>query len=225
MAPLRKATLFVLGVALPAALALGAPAGAQDVDTPAETTPPVAAPAPPPPAPEPAPPQREVLVPANEANAPRKSRFRIGPELSLFLPSSGKTSDAFGSSWFGVGLGFGSIRRTARQGELGAEVYLLNNSHDDADAWLVPVGLAYRHPIGSGLGGGPYAGGAVDLLFTDLHSPADGVDWGLRMGAGLGPIVGSTFGNSGYVEARYLLTTKVAGFDLSGLSFTAGARF
>lgn len=208
-----------------ALMALGAAAFAQEIDTPAEnTTPPPVAP----PATqqvEPAP-ERQVLVPTKSAReARRRNRFRVGPELSLFLPSSGKTRDAFGSSWFGIGAGFGSIRRTAQKGELGAEIYLLNHSRDDADAWLVPVGLAYRHPLGAGLRGGPYVGGAVDLLITDLHSPADGVDWKLRLGGSVSPIIGTPFGNSGYLEARYLLTSKVAGFNLSGLSLTAGARF
>jgi hypothetical protein len=213
---LCKARWLVAGASV--AVALASPCRAQDVDTPVVTpAAPAVAPAPaPPPPPAPAPPEPE---------AKRSSRFRVGPDLSLFLPSSSKTRDRFGKSWFGIGAGFGSIRRTAKQGELGAEVYLLNNSHDDADAWLVPVGLSYRRPVGSGLKGGPYVGGAVDLLFTDLHSPLDDVGWKLRMGAGFGPIVGSTFGNSAYLEARYLVTTSVAGFNLSGLSVTGGARF
>lgn len=215
MITVRSAVLLGAGL-----VAAAAAARAQGVDTPSETTPP-------PPVETAAPvPRREVLVPAKSAReARRRNRFRIGPELSLFLPSSGKTRDTFGGSWFGIGAGFGSIRRTNPRGELGAEIYLLNHSHEDADAWLVPVGLAYRHPLGSGRHGGPYAGGAVDLLITDLHSPNDNLNWKLRLGAGAGPIIGTPFGNSGYLEARYLLTTKVAGFDLSGLSLTAGARF
>jgi hypothetical protein len=102
---------------------------------------------------------------------------------------------------------------------------VLNHRKDDADAWLIPLGLAYRHPLGSGLGGGPYAGGSLNLLVTDLHSPADNVPWKLRLGAGASAIFGSTFGNSGYLEARYMITNKVAGFDLSGLSLSGGARF
>jgi hypothetical protein len=217
MATVRTACALALGLGL---LATGAAARAQGVDTPNETTPPA-------PTVQTTPePQREVLVPTRSAReAQRRNRFRVGPELSLFLPSSGKTGDTFGNSWFGIGLGFGSIRRTNQRGELGAEVYLLNHSHDYADAWVIPVGMAYRHPLGSGLRGGPYAGGAVDLLITDLHAPDQGVDWKVRFGAGISPLIGTPFGNSGYLEARYLLTTKVAGFDLSGLSLTAGARF
>lgn len=218
MATIRNAVLVAAGL-----MALGTAAYAQDVDTPAETTPPTTSAT----APEVAPlPQREVLVPTKSAReAKRRNRFRIGPELSLFLPSSGKTRDAFGSSWFGIGAGLGSIRRTKPGGELGAEIYLINHSDDDADAWIVPIGLAYRHPLGAGRHGGPYAGAAVDMLVTDLHSPDDNVKWKLRLGAAAGPIIGTPFGNSGYLEARYLVTSKVAGFSLSGLSLTAGARF
>ena len=150
MAVNRNVSLLILG----SALAFAVPVGAQTVDTPVEPQPPaeVAAPAP---APTPEPTPEPMLAPDSVR---RKSRFRIGPELNYFLPSSSKTRDRFGSSWFGVGVGFGSVRRTAAHGELGAEVFLLNNSQDDADAWIVPVGVAYRHPIGGGLGGGRAAG-------------------------------------------------------------------
>lgn len=217
-----SARTALLAGALSLLLAGAAFAQSNPVDTPAERG------APAPVAPEEPPAQpREVLVRA-QPDGPRppvKQRLRVGPNLELYLPTSAKTRDRYGSSWFGLGVGLGSVRQEGLLGTLSGEVYLLHNKDNGHEAYIIPLGVAYRRALLDRVDVRPYAGASVNLVLGNFNSPTDGIPWGLRAAGGGSALAGVTFGQAGYVEARYLLTSKMRGMDFSGLNLTAGIRF
>ena len=164
---------------------------------------------------------------ADDEDAPRRRsrrRFRIGPEAGVFLPSAGKTRDRFGDAWTSIGIGLGGIPRADEEPRLGIDLRVIATRRGDNRALFVPIGLAYRQPFATGRQTIPYAGGSVNVFLARLRSPADGVDSGTRTGTGGSVFVGTTLGETSYLEARYLFASKIRGFDLSGLYVTAGFR-
>lgn len=155
------------------------------------------------------------------------SRFRIGPSVGVYLPTDSKTRDRFGSSWVSVGLGFGPFDVIKAQGQLGFDLNLQYQKHDDNHAFLLPVGLGYRialtkDPEARAI---PYAGVTGDIVFADVRSVADNVHSGFREGAGASALIGVNIGTNTNLEARYQFISRIKSFDFSGLSLTAGYRF
>lgn len=160
------------------------------------------------------------------SSVPKSShRFQIGPEIGVFLPTSGKTRDQFGSSWLSVGLGFGTINRVTPQGQITFDLQLLYQTRDNGHAFVAPVGVSYRKAVSQSGGNTVYVGVTGDLYLVDLRSLDCDVHSGLRTGFGGSVLTGVNLGESGYLEARYLAVSRVKGFDLSGLNLTAGYRF
>lgn len=156
-----------------------------------------------------------------------RSRFRIGPSVGVYLPTSSKTRQRFGSSWFSLGLGFGAFDVIKAQGQLGLDLNLLYQKHDDNHAFLLPIGLGYRialtkDPEARAI---PYAGITGDAVFADVRSVADNVHSGFRTGAGASALIGVNIGTNTNLEARYQFISRIKSFDFSGLSLTAGYRF
>ena len=196
-----------------------AQAATPDTTTPsttAPTTPAVeAAPAPNTPTPNP---------PAPEPPK-QKKRFQLGPEIGVFLPTSSKTRSEFGSAWYSVGIGFGTINQVGPQGQIGFDLQILYQTRDNGHAFVAPVGVSYRKAVSQSGGNTVYVGLTGDLYLADLRSPTYDVHSGLRTGVGGSALAGVNFGKSGYLEARYLLVSRIKSFDLSGLNLTAGYRF
>lgn len=183
------------------------------------------APMTPPPAATPAP----VVAPSAPDDTPSHSsnRFRIGPEVGVYLPTDSKTRDRFGSSWFSLGLGFGQINSVKSAGQLGLDLNLQYQKHNGNRIFLLPVGLGYRigltkDPEAKTV---PYAGVSGDLILADARSVQDNVHSGFKTGVGGSALIGVNFGDSGNIEARYQLTSRIKSFDYSGLSLSAGFRF
>jgi hypothetical protein len=185
------------------------------------TTPNAAAPAPTPPG---MPQATPVPAPASSPR-PASSRFRIGPAVGLYLPSSGKTRDRFGDSWFGIGIGLGSINPVRTSGALMLDANLFYHERDGNHAFFLPIGLGYRIALSPGTNVVPYAGVSADLDFSEITSNPDNIHNSFNVGAGGSVFVGANFGDSAFIEARYLELSRANGFDLSGLSLTAGYRF
>lgn len=155
------------------------------------------------------------------------SRFRIGPSVGVYLPTDSKTRDRFGSSWVSVGLGFGPFDVIKAQGQLGFDLNLQYQKHDDNHAFLLPVGLGYRIALTKDTEARaiPYAGVTGDIVFADVRSVADNVHSGFREGAGASALIGVNIGTNTNLEARYQFISRIKSFDFSGLSLTAGYRF
>ena len=190
----------ILGGAATLALALAMPAAfAQGTDTTTASTPPL--------------------------KATSGHHFRIGPEVGLFLPTSSKTSNRFGSSWLSLGIGLGQVDQVTEKGQTTFDLNILYQSKNGNSALVAPVGVAYRVALGKSGINTPYAGVSADLVLADLKSKQDNVNHGLQTAAGGSAFIGIDFGTTGFLEARYLGITSMKGFDLSGLNLSAGYRF
>ncbi len=222
-------------------LALALPAAHAQNPADAPPAPPAVAPAPadtppaPPAAVEATPPALPPLATASPSSpAPgtppppaekKRSRFRIGPEFGLYLPTSSKARSEFGSSWLSLGLGLGDIGRVTPKGQTSFDLQILYQSRNGNHAFLAPVGVAYRTGISQSGANTAYVGAAADVYFADLRSGLYNVHSGIRTSGGVSVLIGENFGDSGFLEARYLFVPKIQSFDLSGLNLTAGYRF
>ena len=155
----------------------------------------------------------------------KRNRFRIGPEVGVYLPTSSKARDQFGSSWLTLGLGIGSIGRVTPQGQTAFDLQVLYQSKNGNHVFLAPIGIGYRVAVSQSGSATVYVGATADLYLADLRSGDYDVHSGLRTGFGGSPLIGVNFGDSGFLEARYLAVSRIKGFDLSGLNVTAGYRF
>ncbi len=202
------------------------PAATTPVTPPATDTTPTAPPAPATPPATTPPPASTTGGNDPASSTPRKrARFRIGPEVGVYLPTSSKARDQFGSSWLTIGLGIGSIGRVRKEGQTSFDLQVLYQSRSGNHAFLAPVGVGYRVALSQSGGATTYAGATADVYFADIRSGDYDVHSGVRTGFGGSPLIGVTFGDSGFLEARYLIVSKIRGFDLSGLNLTAGYRF
>ncbi len=225
--PLLAGSALALLLALPAAAqttpdapAAPAPTAPVDATPPApvnltpSTAPVSSAPdttAPPPDAPQPA--------------AKHRSRFRIGPEVGVYFLTSGKARSEFGNSAVSLGLGLGSIAQASTQGRLALDLQVQYQTRNGNHLFLAPLGVAYRKALNSGTANVAYVGVTADLDFVDIRSGAYNVHSGVRTAFGASPLIGVSFGDSGFLEARYLYVSRVKGFDLGGLNLSAGYRF
>ncbi len=207
--------LLLTAFTLPAARAQTATPDTTTTTPDTATPPPDAAQATPVPAPETPPDQ----------NPPNHSRFRFGPAVGVFLPSSNKTRDRFGSTWYSIGIGLGAINPVSTKGNLAVDLNLFYHGRDSNHAFFIPLGVGYRIALAPGTGTIPYAGVSVDANFADITSNPDNVHNSFTVGAGASEFVGVNFGDSAFLEARYYEFSRVSGFDLSGLSVDAGYRF
>jgi len=209
---------LLLGVAV---LSLGAAAHAQQQEPP--PAPPAAPPAsaPPPAAPTPPPPDTG----GDDQPAPR---FRIGPEVGLYFPSNSKTRDAFGSHFVNIGVGLGTISQKSARGVLAFDLSIVSNHNKEANIFIAPVGVSYAVRLGNGgQPAVPFAGASLNAFVVNMKTTKGDYDVksGFRGGMGGSVFLGTTFSGNAYVQARYLIATKVSGFDLSGLNLSTGIRF
>ena len=191
--------IFALGFVAPAAFAQEAPPPEETPAPPADTLPP-------------------------PSRAAQKRGFSIGPEVGVFLPSSGTTRDAFGNAWFNYGLGFGVIQSSDRKGRVNFDFNLLGNSRGVNRAYIAPIGVSYRRALSDGASR-PYIGASANIVPTYLRADNYGVPSRLRVTGGGSVFAGYTFRSAAYLQARYYGTGNSAGFNFSGLSLAAGFRF
>ena len=167
-------------------------------------------------------------VPEEPRQEPRRSGFRIGPNVGVFSPTSSKTRERFGGAWYSLGPGLGIVRRASARGRIALDFNLMRQKRGGNRAFVIPIGASYVRALGragEGRSALPFAGVALLAIPGKLKSVPDGVDSGLKLGAGAAAFVGTTFGERAFIEARYMATTRIEGFSLSGASLRAGLRF
>ena len=162
-------------------------------------------------------------TPPAQNDAPRK-RLTIGPQIGVFLPSSGTTRDAFGDAWFNYGVGFGVLETANRKGRVSFDFNLLGNTRGSNRAYVAPLGVSYRRAFSDGASR-PFVGASANLVPTYLRADNYGVPSRLRFTGGGSVFAGYTFNQTASVQVRYYAIGKSAGFNLSGLSLSAGLRF
>ncbi len=234
-------TRFLAGSALALMLAMpGAMAQAPDATptppatvtpAPTDTTPPTT------PAPVDAPPMNptpstapqttvpETTAPPAPEPAKRSNRFRIGPEIGVYFLTSNKARSQFGNSAISLGLGLGSIAQASTRGRVALDLQVQYQTRSGNHMFLAPLGIAYRKALNQGGPNVAYVGATADLDFVDIRSADYNVHSGVRTAFGASPLIGVSFGDSGFLEARYLYVSRIKGFDLSGLNLSAGFRF
>jgi len=189
---------------------------------------------------------------SNDRQKPRqRNPFYIGPDFGVYLPTSSKTRARFGSAWFDIGGSFGAISSYDR-GRFDLDLHLLGHSKGADSVLFGLLGLEYRHPLLVGWDEGhskkapdsqtdeperrpnavrrrpflfPYCGISFDLMFANLQSVEENVDTRFRSGFGGAAFLGLNVGTRAYAEARYIKTSEIEGFDLSGLRLSVGYRF
>lgn len=162
-----------------------------------------------------------------DADESKPRRFRLGPEVGVYLPTNSRTRDRFGDAWLSLGLGFGPISGITSKGQLGFDLSLNYQQHEGNRVFLLPLGLGYRvaltqNPESKTV---PYAGVTGDVYLADVRSIPDNIHSGIRAGGGGSVLLGVNFGESGNLEARYQFVSHIQSFDFSGLSLRAGYRF
>ena len=162
---------------------------------------------------------------APDPETKKSSRFRLGPEVGVLLLTSGKARSQFGNSSISLGLGLGSIARASTQGRLALDLQIQYQTRNGNHLFLAPLGIGYRKALNEGTSTVTYVGATADLDFVDIRSGDYDVHSGIRTAFGASPLIGVSFGDSGFLEARYLYVSRVKGFDLSGLNVSAGYRF
>ncbi len=218
---LLAGSALALMLAMPAALAqtpdtppappvTTAPVDAAPVNPTPSTAPQSTAPETPPAAPEP---------------EKKRNRFRIGPEVGVYFLTSGKARSQFGNSAISLGLGLGSIAQASTRGRIALDLQVQYQTRSGNHMFLAPLGVAYRRALNQGGPNVAYVGATVDLDFVDIRSADYNVHSGVRTAFGASPLIGVSFGDSGFLEARYLYVSRIKGFDLSGLNLSAGYRF
>jgi hypothetical protein len=170
-----------------------------------------------------------------------RSDIYIGPEAGAYFPVSAKTRNRFGTGWVDYGPSLGSIYTARDGGAVLPDIHILNRSAGTDRVLFVLVGAEYRkaliplpNPKKSDTGKPamlampawiPYAGAGLDLLIGDALSYEDNVHSGIRQGFGGSVFSGVTYRNRAYIEARFIGTSTVKSFDLSGFSINVGLRF
>ncbi len=195
----------------PPATTAPAPVDATPVNPTPSTAPQSTAPETPPAAPEPA--------------SKKSNRFRIGPEVGVYFLTSSKARSQFGNSAISLGLGLGSIAQASTRGRIALDLQVQYQTRNGNHMFLAPLGVAYRKALNQGGPNVAYVGATVDLDFVDIRSADYNVHSGVRTAFGASPLIGVSFGDSGFLEARYLYVSRIKGFDLSGLNLSAGYRF
>lgn len=153
------------------------------------------------------------------------AKIHVGPDVGVFLPSSGRSQDRFGDAWFSIGVGIGGIEDPDTRGKVSADFDLFYQTRGSNHAFFLPVGASYRQAVGRSGRMTPYVGGGLYGVLTDLRSDQDNVQSRYRPAYAASIFAGLQYGKHGLFEVRYYAITRVRSLDLSGLNIKAGYRF
>lgn len=167
-----------------------------------------------------------VAAPTNaRSNAPQpQSRTKVGFDLGWYFPTDAVVENRFGSDWFTIGVGAGTLGAITKQTRFVVDLDVEADQKGDNRAILIPLGLEME----TGLSNGrtvPYVGVSGDFISTVIQSPQDNVKSAYRAGIGASAFAGLNFQDNVNIEARYRVMDKIAGYNLDGAEVTAGVRF
>jgi hypothetical protein len=149
----------------------------------------------------------------------------LGPQIGFFLPTDSKTRDRFGSTWLSIGAKMGTNQYIGPKGRTGFDVSFLYQKSGSNHAWLLPVGVSYRRAMGATTTMTPYVGAAANLVISDIRSDGDDIHSRIRTVPGGSVFTGINLGTRAYIEARYLLVSKIRALDMSGVNLSVGITF
>ena len=173
------------------------------------------------------PPVVVVETPEPPQEEPSKPRFYIGPDIGYYIPTSDKARRAFGDKFVTIGFGLGAAERISEKGRIALDFSVISNRIAESSVMLAPIGVAYARALTTNTSVTPYVGVSLNFYVANIRSERGDfeVKSGYRGGFGGTAFAGVTLGKQAFLRARYCLVSKISGFDLSGLSLTAGYRF
>jgi hypothetical protein len=158
----------------------------------------------------------------------KKRRFQLGPEFGVFQLLDSRTKNRFGGTKWSIGLGFTPIGRPTSKGQLSPDFRLMSFKRGNNKALWAPIGAKYTKSLVAEPETAryvPYAGAALGVVPARIKAPDDGVDENFKVGFGGSVFVGSLIGPKAYVELRLFGTTRIAGYNFSGVGLGGGFRF
>jgi hypothetical protein len=162
------------------------------------------------------------MAACSEAAEDNKRLFFLSPTISGYIPVGSRARDAFGSSWWGLGV---SLNMEALLGEADAANFsvspyfgLYHGGKSGSDAWIIPVGVQVSWRLYAQGSLRPYAGIGVAGYGIKLEEPAAGADTGWKGAFGGRLVLGTDITRWFNVEAAYNVVSDVEGYDFSGFS-------
>ncbi|MDR1742171.1 MAG: hypothetical protein LBR38_10085 [Synergistaceae bacterium] len=151
--------------------------------------------------------------------------FIISPTAGWYMPTDSKTQNAFGRSWFqlGVSVNLSALGLSSGRGEFKLSPYFgyyhANENGNDAD--IIPLGLEMRWRLPhADRDFSPYLGVGAALYGVRFEDRGAGVDTGWRSAVGGRIAIGADVTKWFTLQAAYNYVSDVQGYDLSGFSVT-----
>jgi hypothetical protein len=166
-----------------------------------------------------------LLAPAASAQEPQPNsrRIHVGVDFGAFFPSSRDVRDAFGDTWFRVGISPLSFQEDNRW-KFTFDVAILQRSSGPNRATLIPVTVGATRGFPSGDSGTvPYVAVRVGPYWGDVRVPSIALD-DEKFGFNGNAAIGITFQKTFYVEARYDVFSDFSGLSFNGFFFSAGVK-
>lgn len=158
--------------------------------------------------------------------------FFLSPTASLYMPTDGKTKDAFGKTWSGFGVAINTAAfGWEKPGFEVAGVVLTpfigyyHADRRDNDAHIIPVGLETRWTLADNGSFQPYAGLGLSVSAVKFDDHDAGVKTGWKAAAGGRFVLGADIGRWLNIQAAYNLMDDVENYDFSGFSIGAKISF
>lgn len=168
----------------------------------------------------------------DEKSSAQRRPFFLSPEASLYLPSHGKTKDAFGDSWSGFGVGinpeaFGWDGPDFEIGGIALSPYFgyFNTERRGNDAHIIPIGVETRWLLGGNEKFQPYAGLGLSLSAVKFEDKDAGVKTGWKVAPGGRVMLGADINKWLNVHASYNVMSDVEGYNFSGFAIGAEISF
>ncbi len=168
-----------------------------------------------------------LLAAAADASAQEQKtdprRIHVGVDFGAFFPTSSEVRDAFGDTWFRIGISPLSFQDDDRW-KFTFDVAVLQRSSGPNRATLIPVTFGATRGFPSGNKDTvPYVAVRVGPYWGDVRVPSIAVD-DEKFGVNGNAAVGVTFNKTFYVEARYDVFSDFSGLSFNGFFFSAGVK-
>lgn len=167
-----------------------------------------------------------------EEQQKEKKIFFLSPAVGYFIPSSGKTRDAFGSSWGGFyvsvnpeSFGWKSPHVKAGDMELTPYIGFTYAKRGDNKAYIIPVGVATSWKLKEGKNYATSLSIALAANGVRVKVPDEDINSDWKVAAGARVTLGYSLAKWLELSAGYSFMTKVEGYDFNGLSIGAKVNF
>jgi len=161
----------------------------------------------------------------NNAATPAIRYFVVQPHAGIFIPTKAETRAVFGDARGTAGIAIDLVQQQLcpeHTISLRLDSTLLKTNDDHL--YLVPIGVRYTKFLNNSDRVRPYVAAGASLCYVDLEVRQQGID---ETKITFMPTftAGVQIGQRGFVEATYLTTERIEGFDICGTKIAAGLSF